>query len=147
MSPSEIRTELLAQHAALREIIRVTRRVAEAAQRGEAAREEVEQEVIRFGQALGRHNLREEELLRGIIPGADAWGWARGELMTAAHVREHEETYAALRGVAATLDEFAGAGVQLLLDRVLEHMAMEETAFLNENVLRDDVVDTGSASS
>jgi hypothetical protein len=144
MSPSEIRAELLAQHAALREMIKVTRRVAEAAQRGEAARDELEQEVIRLGQALGRHNLREEELLRSVILGEDAWGWARGEIMTAAHVHEHEEIYAALRGVPATLDEFAGAGVQMLLDRVLEHMALEERAFLTEDALR--VVDTGSAS-
>jgi len=87
-----------------------------------------------------RHNQREEQLLRDLIPTVDAWGEARAELMTDEHVREHGAIHGALLGMTRTPSEFAGAGMRLLFDQMLDHMAREERAFLNERVLRDDVV-------
>jgi hypothetical protein len=53
---------------------------------------------------------------------------------------EHEELYAALVGIPHTVVEFAGGGVTLLLDSILEHMAREETALLGDDVPHDDVM-------
>jgi len=142
MTPSQIRAELLEQHAELREMVDTTRRYADRACKGEPVGEDLVTAIRLLADAVQRHNVREEELLRDVIASVDAWGQARAELMTAEHVREHEEFHGALLGIIHTPSEFAGGGTRLLLDRLLDHMAHEELAFLNERVLRDDMVAT-----
>jgi hemerythrin len=87
--------------------------------------------------AVRRHNQREEHLLRDLIPTVDAWGQMRAEIMTDEHVHEHNLLHRTLLG---TPSELAGPDISQLLDRLIQHMAREEEAFLNERVLRDDVV-------
>lgn len=135
MKASQMRAELCEEHAQLRAMIDVVRRLAARPSQGTAGREALRGAVVQLADALRRHNLREEELLGGIIPTVDAWGPVRAEIMDEEHVAEHEELYAALLGQD-------GQPVESLLDRVLDHMAREEAAFLNEDVLRDDVIVT-----
>jgi hypothetical protein len=142
MTQSEIRAELQAQHAELRKMVEVAQLWADRACDGEPVAEDLINAIGLLTDAVGRHNAREEQLLRGVIPTVDAWGQARAELMTDQHVREHDELHCALVGMACTPSEFAGAGMLLLLDQLLDHMKREERAFLNERVLRDDVVAT-----
>jgi hypothetical protein len=146
MTPSQMREVLLQDHMILRSMIAAARKVAERACDGQTTADELRGELVRLADVLRGHNLREEGLLRNVIPSVDAWGQARAEIMTEEHVREHEELVAALTGVQSTPVEFAGAGTGLLLDGILGHMAREESAFLGEDVLRDDIVATYSLS-
>ena len=140
MRPSEIRAELLAQHDQIRTMMDDVRHVAVRARRGEPVGEALQAGVARLAQVIAQHNAREEELLRGIIPTVDAWGPARAEIMDETHAREHEVLQEAILGIPRTPREFAGAGVEALFERVLEHMAREEKTLLAEDVLRDDTV-------
>ncbi len=140
MTPSEIRDELLAQHARLRSLMDEVRHVAERAARGEPVGGELREGVSRVAEVLREHNQREEDLLRAIIPTVDAWGPARAEIMDETHQREHDDLHQALLGVGERPHAFAGAGVRALFDRILEHLAREEKIFLAEELLKEDTV-------
>jgi hypothetical protein len=137
MNVSDMRTELLEQHASLRQMIEETRVVAESARDGAPLRDDLRARITRLADAVRRHNLHEEELLREITPGVDAWAATRSAIMFKEHIHEHEALYAALIGLPYTVDEFAGAGVGTLLDLLLQHMDREEEAFLRQEILRD----------
>ncbi len=141
MTPSEIRKELLEQHASLRSKIDATRASAERWQRGEPAREELRSNLALLAEGVRAHNRREEELLREVIPGADAWGQARAEVMEESHVQEHKAIYEALIDAGAASEAAAGVPPVLkLLDAMLDHIQHEEASFLGADVLRDDAV-------
>jgi hypothetical protein len=145
MTPSQIRTELLAQHAGLRSLIADTRKAAEGVRGGSAGREELRFRVERLTTALRAHNLHEETVLRDIVKNVDAWGPVRIEIMDEAHVDEHLGLVAALLGTNAASDaEIAGTGVSSVLDRLEAHMAREEEVILAESVLRDDGIAIGA---
>ncbi len=133
MKPSQIRTELLEEHGRLRSLVDGVRRTDAAASGDPARREELRAAVVQLADELRRHNLREEELLRGIIPSVDAWGKVRKEILDEEHVSEHRELYGALLGVQR-------GSLAAVLDRVLAHMEREERTVFAEDVLRDDVV-------
>jgi hemerythrin-like domain-containing protein len=138
MRASEVRAELLEQHAELRAMAGGLTQVAARARSGEPVESELSSALVRFIDALRRHNLREEELLRDILPAVDAWGPARDQVMTEEHVEEHEELYAALFGLRTAPGEFAGEAAGNLMNRILEHMAREELIFLGDDTLRDE---------
>ena len=136
MKPSEIRRELLQQHAQ----IRVMSEVAQTVARRGSGPDELRACVVRLADAMRSHNEREEALLRDLIPSVDAWGTARAAIMTDEHVLEHARLDAALRGIPSASRPLAAAGVIALSHLLREHMDREENAFLCEDVLRDDVV-------
>lgn len=140
LSLSEIRTELLQQHEGLRQAMRVVRDLAHRSERGEPAMHaELNRSIAKLSDALQHHNAREDELLRGVIPTIDAWGPARAEAMSDAHVREHVEMYRALGETGAATDPRVAASAALrLLERIAAHMEREEREFLGEDVLNDD---------
>ena len=140
MKPSEIRGELLKQHSQIRIMLEVTVTIAEGTRVDAPGRGDLQQCLVRLADAIRTHNLREEALLRDIIPSVDAWGPARAEIMIEEHIREHDWLYAALLGVPCTPAEFAAAGVAALVDLIREHMDREEATFLGEDVLRDDSI-------
>jgi DNA repair exonuclease SbcCD ATPase subunit len=141
MTPSEIRKELLEQHAQLRAEIDATRAAAKQWQQQEAAREALRSAMAVLADGVRQHNRREEELLQEIIPTADAWGPARAEVMREEHVEEHKAMYEALIDAGAAPSASVGVPPVLkLLDKMEEHMKREEKAFLGADVLRDDAV-------
>lgn len=141
MTPSEIRKELLDQHAGLRTRIDATRAAAERWKGGEIAREELRSCLAVLADGVRAHNRREEELLRDLMPNADAWGPARAEVMQETHVQEHRDLYEALIDAGAAADANAGVPPVLkLLDQMTEHIKREESSFLGADVLRDDAV-------
>lgn len=141
MTPSEIRKELLEQHAQLRAKIEATRTAAARWQQDEAARDELRSSLAVLADGVRAHNRREEELLREVIPTADAWGPARAEVMREEHVEEHKEMYEALIDAGAAPGATAGVPpVLTLLGKMEEHMKREERSFLGADVLRDDAV-------
>lgn len=137
MKPSEIRVELLGQHADIRSRIGEMRLLIQQCRAGESTRDELQAALTRLVGLFRKHNLREEQLLRDVLPGVDAWGPARAEIMLEQHTKEHDALYAALVDAGAQ----AGArdvDITRLLDRIVEHMDHEEKIFLAEDVLRDD---------
>jgi hypothetical protein len=140
MKPSEIRTELLEQHRAIRTLMVETKAIAVRWRAGEGDGDELRQSVLRLADRIRTHNLREEELLRDLIPNADAWGPARAAMMADEHVREHARLHTALLGLPSTSAEMAGAGIVALMALLRDHMDREEVVFLCEDVLRDDIV-------
>lgn len=141
MSASKIRTELLEQHSEIRMRADEVRAAMDKLRKGEAARDLLRSALARLAEAVRRHNQREEELLRDVIPHVDAWGPARAEVMSEEHGKEHQELYAALVEAGATPDGAAAIGiVAKLLERMQEHMAIEEKILLSEDVLHDDLV-------
>lgn len=145
MKPSEIRDELLHQHAQIRIMMHVTLTIAKEARVGAPGRGGLQGCIVRLADAMRLHNQHEEALLRDLIPTVDAWGHARAAIMTEEHTREHERLDAALLGVPCTPIEFAATGMVALVDLIRQHMDREEAAFLGEDVLRDDVVVTNQS--
>jgi len=141
MSASKIRTELLGQHGEIRKRIEEVRAAMDKLRKGESARDLLRTTLAHLADAVRRHNHREEELLKDVIPNVDAWGPARAEVMVEEHGKEHQEIYAALVEAGATPDGDVAAGiVAKLLERMNEHMAVEEKVLLGEDVLHDDLV-------
>jgi hypothetical protein len=140
MKPTQVRAELLRQHAELRVLIANVRGIAERACNGAGARDELHAAVIRLAGALVRHNLFEEEWLRTLDSKVDGQTRADIDVLLEAHVREHEELHAVVAGIPLMPVKFAGVDVAVVLNGVLEHMADEEASLLSEEVRHDDVV-------
>jgi hypothetical protein len=140
MKLSEIRTELLREHVALREQVSVTCTIMDRWVRGESLREQARASIAQLTDAFRQHNANEEALLHEYIKTVDAWGPARAAIMGEQHIREHEELYAALMNATMAADAASASRVVVrLLDRLLDHMAREEKVFLGEDVLCDEV--------
>ena len=139
MKPSEIRRELLRQHAEIRVIMDVTLTITNGVRAG-TGRGDVHASLIRLADAFSTHNSREEALLRELIPSVDAWGPVRAEIMIEEHVQEHARIRAALLGIPFMPIEFAVAGIVALIELIRQHMDREEATFLGDDVLHDDVV-------
>ena len=130
MKPSEIRRELLEQHAEIHRRIEAAR-VTEPAQLHGA--------LVRLADYLRVHNLREEELMMDVFPQLDAWGMIRAEVMVGEHLEEHRELWEAVLDTSETTDpSVAASKTRELCGRIEEHMRREEKVFLNEEVLADE---------
>jgi hypothetical protein len=140
MTPTQVRAELLRQHAELRGSIADVRGIAERASKGAAVRDDLHAAVIRLAGAICRHNLYEEEWLRSMDSKVDGPVRADIDVLIDAHVREHQELHAAVVGIPRMPIQFASVDVAVLLDGVLEHMALEEGSLFSEDVGHDDVI-------
>jgi hypothetical protein len=139
MKLAEVRARLLQQHAELCATIEKVRHVAQQASEGAPVQEELRALVIGLAGAFLQHNILEQKLLEEASE-VDPSTRARAAIFSEEHADEHEELYEALVGIPHTPVEFAGGGVNELLDGILEHMAREETSLLGDNVLRDEAV-------
>jgi hypothetical protein len=138
MTPSEIRSELLDQHAELRKM--VARMCSDPACHDALTVQDPLREMRLLAYAVQRHNQREEHLLRDLLLTVNALAQGRAEVLTDEHVREHEALYRGLLATPGVPFEFAKGDVNRVLDALLNHMDHEEQAFLNDRVLRDDFV-------
>lgn len=141
MTASQIRNELLGQHAEVRSRIAETRLAIERLRQGDPARDLLRSALARLADAVRRHNEREEELLKDLIPTVDAWGPARAEVMVDQHAKEHQAMYSVLVEAGATPEtDTAIALATRLVDQMVEHMVVEEKVLLGEDVLSDELV-------
>jgi hypothetical protein len=139
MKAGEIRSELLEQHVVLRGLIEEACTATASWRRSASTRNEARDCFVRLLDALRRHNMREEELLRGVLPGIDAWGGVRVEIMNEEHVEEHREIYSALSTLVMSSEAAQSERTLVALRaRLLDHMAHEEKMFLCDDVLHDD---------
>jgi hypothetical protein len=136
---TQIRTELLEEHAELRRLVEEARGLCALWRADKMPRFALQRCLQRLATAGRSHNQREELLLRGIVRHVDAWGAVRTEIMDEQHVREHEELSAMWTQLETAIDsDEASAAVLPALDALLGHMDREEAMFLNEKILNDD---------
>lgn len=136
---NEIRTTLLQQHADIRAHIEETRAATAQWLKEEADYERLRGCLARLANAVRMHNAAEEEVLRTVLPTLDVWGPVRIEVMLEEHVSEHSELYAALVEASVAVDPAeAAATIVKLLDRMVDHIAREEKAFLSADVLTEE---------
>jgi len=126
MKHSDIRDELLGQHAGLRGHLEAARLAAERWRCGELSRADVQTALAQLADALGTHNRREEH----------------AEFMDDEHISEHREMFDTLTRVSRARDPGEGGReLERFCERMLAHMTWEEKAFLNATVLQDPSVD------
>jgi hypothetical protein len=137
MVPSQIRLSLLQQHEEIRAEMEALAR----AHSSSADLHELRNRTLHLANTIRNHNRNEEDLLHALLHEVDAWGPLHVGTMNELHAAEHDQLFGALLDAAATVE--AGAFEEIVfpaIDQVLDHMAREEKSFLNELVLRDDVV-------
>jgi iron-sulfur cluster repair protein YtfE (RIC family) len=140
MTASQIRAELLKDHAGLRTLIEEVRlAVARAGARG-STHHDLRERLQRLATALSAHNQREEAMLRAIVKQVDAWGPVRAEIMDESHLKQHTDLVAALFAAGTADAVVASATAVATLEHLETHMAREEEVLLAEDVLRDDEV-------
>ena len=123
MKQSEIRDELLGQHAGLRGHLDAARLAAERWKSGELSRADAQTALAQLANALGTHNRHEE----------------RAEFMDDEHISEHREMFDVLTRVSRAQDPGEGGReLEKFCERMLAHMTWEEKTFLNAMVLRDE---------
>jgi hypothetical protein len=138
MRPSEIREELLGQHAGLRGHLGAARLAAERWTRGELSRSDVDAELAELADALRAHNRREERVLSELIRSIDAESPEGDGFMDHEHLSEHREMLDSLARVSRAQDPGEGGReLERFCERMLAHMTWEEKAFLNATVIPD----------
>jgi hypothetical protein len=144
MTNTELRSELLEQHAALRNLATLVRAAAEQATAGPAAIAELRAVLAKLAAEVESHNDFEERTLHQVLPGIDAWGPQRDERVYLCHAAEHVAIGEALDDALVELDAAALAErILTALARLSEHMEREEREILAGDVLRDDIVTSG----
>lgn len=143
MYPSEARTQLLAQHDHVRNLLDGGRVLAARFLAGEEVADLLCDRLTALREAFAAHNELELRVLEPMLRDADVWGPARVARMLEEHRAEHEIFAGFLCGdlgaVARRLAVFA--------EDIDAHMAAEERTFLSAAVLRDDVVSDGGPTS
>jgi len=147
MKLSEIRNELVADHAALRHEATHIEAEVQRILAGEPSLTELRAAMDRFAGRLATHNHHEESMLREELRNIDAWGPQREAFMDEEHAAEHADIARALTDSGRLSDPIEVARrVRATVERVIEHMRREEKEILHPDVLRDDVVTIMGAS-
>jgi uncharacterized damage-inducible protein DinB len=137
MVPSQIRLRLLQQHDEIRAEMEALAR----AHSSSADLHELRNRTLHLAKTIRSHNRHEEVLLHVLLHEIDAWGPLHVGTMHEHHTAEHEQLLGALLDAATAIEAAAFEEIVFpAIDRVLDHMAREEKSFLNELILRDDVV-------
>jgi len=143
MQPVEVRTHVLSDHDKLRQrLIRIEVLAREAAAGGEVAPGILRGEAECLLERLAVHMTWEDQHLVPALRDADAWGDARCERFAEEHREQREmlqNALAELRDESRPEADVAG-GLLGLVALLRGDMEEEESVFLDERVLRDDVV-------
>lgn len=141
LSPGQIRSLILDEHAMLRDLLEdIEEGFADVEARTPGSLGRVIVRVHRFYGALLKHIAHEELVLRPAVAVADAWGTARVEKMDQDH-RSQRETIRSLAALTFTSDVDAKLRrVRDFTRTIGKEMDSEERGCLSEEVLRDDVI-------
>jgi hypothetical protein len=135
MTPSQVRAELLGEHFKLRRLIEEARTLLGGRDTSEALRVCVE----RLGDALFFHSRHEEQAVRGILECIHARTPGRYKVMDEAHIKEHAQLVAALRGLRFADEATRRARIAEIVEELEAHMTDEEEVLLAEDEPADDV--------
>ena len=141
-SNRDVLDELSAQHDELRDLLVACEQAADQAEgTGSRTGRPMVRATTRLLEALSRHNREEERLLRPILLEADSFGEVRVSQMAEDHLAEHAAIISAMRDIALIDDPGAAArALRPWLARLRQQLATEEHQFLNDRVVRDDVI-------
>lgn len=131
--PSRALAELAAQHDVLRGMMDRCEELADELDAGRMGPMQLTREVARLRLAFDAHNRFEEQLLRPVLLGTDAFGEVRVERMFEEHVGEH-------RAMRTQLGSNETVDLRAVIADLRAHLAAEERYFLSARVLRDDLV-------
>lgn len=140
---SQVRTQILAQHAGLRRRLAQLDELAAAVLAGQTdLLMELRRQTVDLELALLAHLAFEEKHLLPRLAGIDAWGGVRAEAMCTDHARQRQVLSEAGDNAtsAAHGPEALGKMVRALVADLLVDMEREEKDLLSPDLLRDDVV-------
>jgi iron-sulfur cluster repair protein YtfE (RIC family) len=137
-TPSSALTELEAQHDALRAMMDRCEQLADELDADRTSQLRLTRELARLRLALDAHNAFEEQLLRSMLPGNDAFADARIERMVQDHIEQH-------RSIRVRLDSTKTSSVRDVIDNLRAHLDAEGSYLLDATVLRDDLVSVEDA--
>jgi len=132
-TPSRALAELNAQHDALRGMMDRCEELADELDAGRMGPMQLTREVARLRLAFDAHNTFEEQLLRPVLMGADAFAEVRIDRMIEDHIGEH-------RTMRAQLGSTETSALREVIETLRAHLAAEERYLLSSKVLRDDLV-------
>jgi iron-sulfur cluster repair protein YtfE (RIC family) len=132
-TPSRARAELMSQHDALRAMMDRCEELADELDTGRGSPIALTREVGRLRLAFEDHNRFEEQLLRPVLLGADAFAEVRIDRMIEDHVGEHR----AMRSQLASTETTA---LRDTIETLRAHLEAEERYLLSSRVLRDDTI-------
>jgi hemerythrin-like domain-containing protein len=133
MKPSEVRDTLLDDHADLRRRLSSVR-----AELDRDHRDVARDALLDLLDALGRHVDREDKLLPQVLLEDFAFGEERLAALFAHH-REQREQIARWRAALELVDA-VGTTYEAVVEELLPDMSNEERDLLNDDAIRDDVV-------
>jgi iron-sulfur cluster repair protein YtfE (RIC family) len=147
-SAGEVRDLVLKQHGELRSLIGKAQRATEGApERSFQAAEQLVRIAEELQGRLGNHLLFEERFMFPALREADAWGPQRVEALTAEHARQRRELEAFIELIESQRPPGElGRALRALSSALLVDMDEEETTFVNDSVLRDDLVSVDQSS-
>ncbi|MBX3251161.1 MAG: hemerythrin domain-containing protein [Myxococcales bacterium] len=142
--PSEVRSEILAQHAALRERLDALEVISAQLREDKTSAQEAFEAAEALYRDLVKHVRAEERLLVPALREADGFGPARVEELQ----REHAEQATILSDLMNDLGALAEADdathvaerVNELIVRIREDMEEEERHHLSRHLLKDDLI-------
>jgi hypothetical protein len=140
-----IRTEILAQHQALRGQLRDLRLEAERTFRGESGgRADLAGMLKQLLRALTAHMAFEDEHLPPLLEGRNPFGYRYATLLREEHTRQQDELTAIARWAEAPDDATSVAlAVAAFAGDVMHDMDDEELQFLTPHLLTSDEADGG----
>ena len=141
-SDSEACAKLLAEHERLRFLLLACEEEAGEILGGrETTGRRLLETLLELLDAFENHNREEESQLHPLLLAADSFGEVRVAEMVADHLQEHAALREALREVVGpgVPDRSARAALEVVC-RLRHHLEAEEAQFLNQRVLRDDLV-------
>jgi hypothetical protein len=146
-APSVVRHAVLAQHAVLRVMLDRALTVALGALKGEPGGGDLIECVRELRDRFRVHLAFEERWLAPLLEQADGWGPERVKALLEEHRRQRAELDTLIEGIAGGWDaqRLALATRSLVTDLLLD-MEEEERGCLNEELLRDDVVNVDQAT-
>jgi iron-sulfur cluster repair protein YtfE (RIC family) len=138
----EVLAELRQQHDDLRELLAACKAAADQVhETGSREGRPLVRSATLLLEAMARHNLLEEHRLRPILLESDSFGEVRLSQMLEDHIAEHAAVAEGLRDVVLIEDPVrAACSIRACLNRLRNLLDREERQYLNDRVVRDDIV-------
>ena len=138
---SELREQLLSEHAGLRRLMAICEQEARRILIGESSSRHLLACVLQLIHAVESHNFSEEEALRPVLLDTDSFGSVRVEQMMEDHIAEHVWLRQVMRdAVEQEVPDRAARAALDAMQLLRDHMDAEEQQFLNDRVLKDDLM-------
>ncbi len=139
--PSQVRERILAQHRDIRAMLDQLDEGVEKLGSGEEGQDEwLHRAVDALGQVLEWHMRVEEKYLVPMVQEADGFGPVRAERLLEDHRQQTVELRALLKDVSTSVGPDLADRVNHLVGIIREDMEYEEKHYVNDRLLRDDLV-------